>query len=109
MNVLTKLYWLRVLFGAIAGVITALLPFAFQSGSGVSVVEIVSGSNTLINGITIALLIYMVSYYLMKAKYGQQVEKQSKIMTMGIFIYFFAWLVVCVLTLSFLIGPITTP
>jgi hypothetical protein len=48
----------------------------------------------------------LVSYYILKAKYASQVEKQSKIMSMGIFIYFFTWLIVWVITLSAIIGPI---
>jgi hypothetical protein len=57
------------------------------------------------NGITIALAIYLVSYYLLKAKFGTQVEKQSKLMTQGVGIYFFTWLVFWVLIYSILKGP----
>jgi hypothetical protein len=64
------------------------------------------GLNTFLNGITIALLIYLITYYLFKAKYRTQVEKQSKLMTMGIGVYFFTWLVVWVLmyTIAFSMG-----
>jgi len=41
----------------------------------------------------------------LKAKFAAKIEKQSKIMTMGIFMYFLAWAVFFVLTFSFLSTP----
>ncbi len=105
MNGLTKIYWLRVALGAVAGLISAAVPFAAKAVTGVSITVQISELNTLLNGITIALFVYLLTYYILRAKFRSQVEKQSKIMTMGIFIYFFTWLVVWVLTLSILIGP----
>ena len=105
MNGLTKIYWLRVALGAIAGLISAAVPFAAKAVTGVSITAQISELGTLLNGITIALFVYLLTYYILRAKFRSQVEKQSKIMTMGIFIYFFTWLVVWVLTLSILIGP----
>lgn len=64
------------------------------------------GINTFLNGVTIALLIYLITYYVFKAKYRTQVEKQSKIMTMGIGIYFFTWLVVWLLLYTVIQGPV---
>ncbi|MCX8150291.1 MAG: hypothetical protein N3D85_02135 [Candidatus Bathyarchaeota archaeon] len=106
MDILTKIYWLRVALGGIAGLVSAALPVVAQSVTGNSVLAQMSELNTLLNSITIALLIYLVSFYLLKAKYVAKIEKPSKIMSMGIFIYFFTWLVVMVLTLSVIIGPI---
>ena len=106
-QVLTKIYWIRVALGAVAGLVSAGAVFLFQSAtSTTSVVTLIQSINTLLNGITIALAIYLISYYVLKARYAKQVEKQSKIMSMGIFIYFFTWLVVWVLTLSIVIGPV---
>ena len=105
MNGLTKIYWLRVALGAVAGLISAAVPFAAKAVTGVSITAQISELNTLLNGITIALFVYLLTYYILRTKFRSQVEKQSKIMTMGIFIYFFTWLVVWVLTLSILIGP----
>jgi zinc transporter ZupT len=59
-----------------------------------------------LNGLTIALLVYLVTYYVFKAKFRNQVEKQSKIMTMGIGVYFFTWLVVWILTYTIVLGPV---
>jgi hypothetical protein len=106
-DALAKIYWLRVLLGLIAGLVSTGAVILFQSLSPtVSLVELISSTNTLLNGITIALLVYLISYYVLKAKYTSQVEKQSKIMSMGIFIYFFTWIVTWVLTLTAIIGPL---
>ncbi len=105
MNVLTKIYWLRVALGAVAGLISTSIPIIIQSVSGTPLIDQMGQTNTLLNGITVALLIYLVTYWIMKAKLVSQVEKPTKIMTMGIFIYFFTWLVVWVLTISVIIGP----
>jgi len=103
-NVLTKIYWLRVALGAVAGLISAAVPILVQTISGVSLNVQITETNTLLNGITIALLVYLISYYIMKAKFTGKVEKPSKIMSMGIFIYFFSWLVVWVLTITLVMG-----
>jgi hypothetical protein len=105
-NTLTKIYWIRVALGTVAGLISTSVSLISQSMTGTSILEQVSNTSTLLNGITIALLVYLISFYVLKAKYSSQVEKQSKIMSMGIFIYFFTWLVVWVLTLSAIIGSI---
>ncbi len=106
MNILTKIYWLRVALGAIAGLVSACIPIIANSVTGISLTAQMSELNTLLNGITVALLIYLVSFWVLKSKYAAQVEKPSKIMSMGIFIYFFTWLVVMVLILSVIIGPV---
>jgi hypothetical protein len=106
-EVLTKIYWIRVALGAIAGLICTGAIFLFQTiDPSVTLASLVGSLNTLLNGVTIALLIYLISYYVMKGKYSAQIEKKSKIMSMGIFIYFFTWIIVWVLTLTALIGPI---
>ncbi len=107
MEVLAKIYWIRVALGVVAGLISTSAVLLFQTLSpSISLVTMISSINTLLNGITIALLVYLVSYYVLKAKYTSKIEKQSKIMSMGIFIYFFTWLIVWVLTLSAIIGPL---
>ncbi len=106
-EVLAKIYWIRVALGAIAGLISTGAVVGFHAlDPSASLASLVGSINTLLNGITIALLIYLISYYALKAAYTGKVEKQSKIMSMGIFIYFFTWLVVWVLTLSAIIGPL---
>ncbi|HTY73956.1 MAG TPA: hypothetical protein VMD05_00130 [Candidatus Nanoarchaeia archaeon] len=107
-EVLTKIYWIRVATGALAGLVSAAVVFLFQSLTpSTTIVKTIGSINTLLNGITIALLFYLISYYVLKAKYATKIEKQSKIMSMGIFIYFFTWLIIWVLTLSLVIGHVT--
>ena len=104
---LAKIYWIRVALGALAGLVSTSAILLFQTLSpSTSLPTLIGSFNTLLNGITIALLIYLISYYVLKAKYTSKIEKQSKIMTMGIFIYFFTWLIVWVVTLSAIIGPL---
>ena len=104
---LAKIYWIRVALGAVAGLVSTSAILLFQTLSpSTSLPTLIGSFNTLLNGITIALLIYLISYYVLKAKYTSKIEKQSKIMTMGIFIYFFTWLIVWVVTLSAIIGPL---
>jgi hypothetical protein len=93
------IYWTRVALSIVAAGISAYVATFFSP----------SEFNTFLNGITIALAIYLVSYYVLKAKFASQVEKQSKIMSMGIFIYFIAWAVFFVLFYSILVGPPIVP
>lgn len=107
MEVLAKIYWIRVALGAVAGLISTSAILLFQAiDPSISLLTLISSINTLLNGITVALLIYLISYYVLKARYSSKIEKQSKIMSMGIFIYFFTWLIVWVLTLTIIIGPL---
>ena len=90
------IYWIRVTLSIIAGLISAVVAKFLNAAE----------FNTFLNGITIALVIYLISYYGLKAKFANQVEKQSKIMSMGIFIYFIAWAVFFILLYSILKGPV---
>jgi hypothetical protein len=58
----------------------------------------------LMNSLSIALAVYLISYYGVKAKFITKVEKQTKLVTTGIGIYFFAWLVLTVLLYTVLAG-----
>ena len=94
MKPLVMIYWIRVALSIVAAAISAVVATLFDPYS----------INTFINGITIALLIYLISYYVLKAQFVNKVEKQSKIMTMGIFIYFIAWAVFFILFYSIFAG-----
>jgi hypothetical protein len=93
---LVTIYWARLGLGIVAAILSALLAIMRDELS----------FTTFMNGLTIALLVYLVSYYVFKAKFRAKVEKQSKIMTMGIGIYFFTWIVFLILFYSILKGPI---
>ena len=86
MTPVVQLYWLRVALGIIAGAITAFIAAYFGGKAGMSDVT------TLVNSITVALLIYFVSYYVLRGYYKNKIEKQSKILSTAIGMYFFSWL-----------------
>jgi threonine/homoserine/homoserine lactone efflux protein len=92
---LVLIYWTRLALGIIAALISALLA---TMQSEVSLYSF-------LNAITIALLVYIISYYALKAKFYNKVEKQSKIMSMGIGIYFISWAVFFILSYSIIRGP----
>jgi hypothetical protein len=83
-----QLYWIRVLLGIVAGIITAVVAAFFGTLYDIT---------TLVNSITVALLIYFISYYVLRAMFKAKIEKQSKLLTTGIGIYFFSWIAFFVL------------
>jgi PKD repeat protein len=87
MKPLTIIYIIRVFLGIVAAAIAAFT---------VSL----SGGNPLMNGITVALATYLVTYYLLKWKFTPKVDQQSKILTMGIGIYFMMFIVCWVLIIT---------
>lgn len=91
MTPITQLYWIRVLLGIIAGVITAVIAAYFY---------ILTDITTLVNSITVALLIYFITYYILKVSYKDKIEKQSKILSTGIGMYFFSWVAFFVLSFT---------
>ncbi|HLN88498.1 MAG TPA: hypothetical protein VK253_00365 [Candidatus Binatia bacterium] len=88
MTPVVQLYWIRVVLGIIAGAITAAIAALF--GNPVDI-------TTLVNSITVALLIYFVTYYILRAYFKEKIEKQSKILSTAIGMYFFSWLAFFVL------------
>jgi hypothetical protein len=92
---LVLIYCTRVALSIVAAAISALVAIS-QNASDIA---------TFTTGLTIALLVYLLSYYALKVKFLSKVEKQSKIMTTGIFMYFIAWAVFFILFYSILVGP----
>ncbi len=93
------IYWSRFGLAILAAAVSTFVTLSFGE----------RGINTFLNGITIALLVYLLSYYAFKAVFKEKVEKTSKIMTMGIGIYFFTWLVAWVLMYTIVLGqPVVT-
>lgn len=81
------------MFGILAALIAAL------------VVNLEVGT-PLINGISVALAVYLVTFYLVKWKFMNKVEKPTKIFTMGIGAYFLAFILFWVLIITpFLAAP----
>ena len=94
MNPLVVIYWTRLALSIVAATISAI----------VATLQSAVDLYTFVNGITIALLVYLLSYYVIKAKFMNKVEKQSKIMTQGIFMYFISWAVFFILIYSIIVG-----
>jgi len=86
MTPVVQLYWLRVVMGIIAGAVTAFIAAYFGGATGLFDVT------TLVNSITVALLIYFITYYILRSYFKSKIEKQSKILSTAIGMYFFAWL-----------------
>jgi len=80
MKPLTMIYWTRVLLGVAAALICALL-----SGPIIDF--------NIFNGISIALLFYIITYYVYKPLFLTKVEKPSKIFSTGVGAYFLSWIV----------------
>ena len=100
MKPLQTIYWLRLGLGLFAAVLCAVYVWASPG-------ELTTGGGnlfTLMNSMSIALAVYLVSYYVIKSKYLTLVEKPTKLVTTGIGVYFLAWLVFWVLFYTILVG-----
>lgn len=85
MKPLNIIYWSRVGFGVVAALVCLLL------------IDVNKLANPLISGISVGILVYLVSYYILKWLFMTKVEKPSKVFTMGIGAYFLTWIVAWVL------------
>jgi PKD repeat protein len=94
LKTLNVIYCLRIGFGILAALVAAL------------VVNLKAG-NPLINGITVALAVYIFTYYLLKMQFANKVEKPTKILTMGIGVYFLTFVFCWVLLVTPFLAPPT--
>lgn len=95
MKPLSIIYWTRVLLGVLAGLISTLLSSLAPMDFNV------------LNGVSVALLVYIVTYYVYKAKFpADVVEKRSKIFSQGVGAYFIAWIVSWGLLYTVFVYPI---
>jgi hypothetical protein len=92
MKTLEFIYWLKFALGITA----ALICTSYGLATGTIVKEGFTYT-TLLNGLSIALAIYLISYYIIKSKFSLKVEKPQKLLTTGIGIYFISWIVFWVL------------
>jgi zinc transporter ZupT len=90
MKPIVQLYWLRTVMGVVAAALSAVLSYFLES----TAIESIS---VLLYSISLALLIYLLSFRIFKAMFQNKVDKPSKIATTGIGMYFFAWLAFLVL------------
>jgi len=100
MKTLETMYWLRLGTGIAAAL--ACVGYGLATGT---ITSTVFSTNTFINGLSIALITYILSYYILKLKFVMKVEKPQQIVTTGIGIYFLSWIVLWALLYTILAGP----
>ena len=99
MSPLEKVYWLRLALGIAAAFVCA--------GYGIAAGVISNQEfplNTFFNSLSIALIVYIISYYIIKRKFILKVEKPQKLASTGIGIYFISWIVFWVLLYTIIAG-----
>jgi PKD repeat protein len=94
LKTLNVIYVLRLVLGVIGALIATL------------VIDLRVG-NPLISGISIGILFYIITYYILKWRFLNKVEKQSKIFTMGIGAYFLTFILCWVLFITPSLAPPT--
>jgi PKD repeat protein len=94
LKTLNVIYILRIGFGILAALVATL------------VVDLKTG-NPLINGITVGLAVYLITYYLLKFQFANKVEKPTKILTMGYGIYALTFIFCWVLFTTLFLAPPT--
>ena len=83
MTPVKQLYIIRIVLGIIAAALSAVVAFMLGNATDIS---------TFVNSLTVALVVYLLSYYILKAVYKNKIEKQSKILSTAVGMYFFTWI-----------------
>ena len=93
MKPLETVYWLRLALGLIAAL--ACLGYAMVA-YGTPLPQ--DGQLSLfMNSLSIAIIVYLLSYYAVKPRFKDKVAKVPKLLTTGIGVYFLSWIVFYVL------------
>ncbi len=92
MKPLETLYWLRLALGITAAFICT--GYGLATGA---IFNTQASFTVFINSLSLALITYLTSYYLIKRKFVQKVEEQRKLVTTGIGVYFISWMVFWIL------------
>lgn len=100
MMLLEKIYWLKLALGVVA----ALASVGYAHVVGAISHPIQFDISVFLYGLNIALIIYLIAYYVLKLKFAYKLDKPQKIFTTGIGVYFLAWLVFWVLLYTIMIG-----
>jgi hypothetical protein len=101
MKPLEKVYWFRFMLGIIA----ALVCLGYAVGTN-AISSSQFTSNIFFNSTSLAIIVYLLTYYLIKYKYKPLVEKPQKLLTTGIGIYFLSWIVFWTLLYTILAGKV---
>lgn len=91
MKTLQIIYWLKLAIGIVAALVCTGYIIVARN------IQTIFDFTTFMNGLSIAIIIYLISYYLLKGKFALKVEKPQKIFTTGIGIYFLTWIVFWIL------------
>ncbi len=97
MKPLEILYWTRFFLGLVAALICIGYEYATNT-----IGRDVLGFNIFMNAFALAIIVYVLSYYIFKPRFMPKVEKPQKILTTGIGIYFLSWIVFWVLLYTIL-------
>jgi PKD repeat protein len=89
METLNLIYWCRVGLGVIAALLCVV---------GWALTNTLFA--TIFQGSSLAIIFYIITYYILKMKFITKVEKTSKLLMQGIGAYFMTWVVSWVLLLS---------
>jgi len=87
---LKLVYWIRCGLGIAAAAICTLYNVLAGNLTKMDV-------RIFFSGFSLALLFYLATFYILKMKFLYKVDKPSKLVTTGIGIYFFSWIVFWVL------------
>jgi len=82
MKTLSIIYWSRVGLGVIAALMNVLYDFSIGLET-----------SSFLRGLSLAMLLYTLTYYVFKRLFMAKVEKSSKVFTTGIGAYFIVWVV----------------
>jgi len=90
MKPLELVYWIRFVTGVIAAVVCIGYVLALN---GSPTPHSIPDTGVIFNSISLAIIVYVLSYYIVKTKFKDKVTKTQKLFTTGIGIYFLAWIV----------------
>jgi len=99
MKPLETVYWLRLGFGILAALVSLGVGLATNTISSTQF-----PSTAFFNSASLAIIIYLLSYYLVKSRFALRVQKPQKLITTGIGIYFLSWIAFWVLFYTIFAG-----
>jgi hypothetical protein len=99
MKPIEKVYWVRFVLGILAALVCIGFGMATNTISNSEF-----ASATLMNGIALALITYLISYYAVKSIFISKVQRPQKLFTTGIGIYLLSWIVFWTLLYTALAG-----
>jgi hypothetical protein len=90
MKPLELVYWVRFVTGIVAAIVCIVYVMAIN---GSPTPKSIPDTGVVFNSISLAIIIYILTYYLLKPRLKDKVVKTQKLFTTGIGIYFLAWIV----------------